>query len=719
MIIFNYLLLLSIYSLLHPDRPLITFNYLLIFSIYFLLLSIYSLQRLIHPIPMTIKKLVLLLLLVCGLAVAPAQADATAPAAPSFQAAPCMFKIPFAGYAAPETLGFECGYVTAPLRHQNPAGPTIRLPVAILRATGPHPRPDPLFLAQGGPGGDAFSAFALTALGSAIRSERDIVIFNQRGTLYAEPSLVCTETLNNLDATLTLPPVEATARTNQAYAGCRKRLADQGIDLAAFNSLENAADVDAIRQALGYKTINFYGVSYGTLLGLHLMRDYPANLRAVILDSVVPTHINYLLRVPNVTERIFDKMLAACAASESCRSQYPELETRFLALIKRLNTRPVTIPVTDPDTGQTVPVYVDGKTFMNMLFQVFYLPQMYAVFPRLIAGMETGDYSFWQNLWPVLAFDRTFSEGMFYTVMCAEDSDFSLTDVSLAGLRPEIAAYARSDLQDVLTACQIWAVPRLPATVDEPVASNVPTLLLAGEFDPITPPEFAAAAAQYLPNGHLLVDPTSSHGVAFNDNCVDELLQDFLDTPTISPNAGCVQENTPTGFVPPTALVVPLLAKLNSLEASALAEVGAAGLVLAGTLSAWLVWPLAWGIRLIRKKPAATTGRWVNRAGKITLLLFGGLAIIFVGGLTAFAVSAFNSTPLLLLSAISGQSYPLFFIPYGLALLALLAVALAGLIWIKGAGSIWSRLYYTGVTICAALYVAMLAATGMLAVLAG
>ena len=74
-----------------------------------------------------------------------------------------------------------------------PNGSTIRLPVAILKAKSENPRPDPLFVAQGGPGGDAFEVFSLTMLNHPIVRDRDLVIFNQRGTLYAEPDLRCTE----------------------------------------------------------------------------------------------------------------------------------------------------------------------------------------------------------------------------------------------------------------------------------------------------------------------------------------------------------------------------------------------------------------------------------------------------------------------------------------------------------------------------------------------
>ena len=162
-----------------------------------------------------------------------------------FEPAPCMFEIPLLSFLSPEQLGYNCGYVIVPEQHEDPSGPVIRLPVAILPAAGTASRPDPLFLAQGGPGGDAFQIFALVAPELSMAADRDIVIFNQRGTLHAEPSLVCTEVFDNLERTLSLPPDEAVLVQNEAYGQCRDRFLAEQINLSAFNSLESPIPIEA------------------------------------------------------------------------------------------------------------------------------------------------------------------------------------------------------------------------------------------------------------------------------------------------------------------------------------------------------------------------------------------------------------------------------------------------------------------------------------------
>lgn len=658
-----------------------------------------------------------IILTLTGLLFWPVVAQAQQPT-DNFEPAPCMFEMPIFSFTAPEQLGFECGYITVPEQHANPAGPTIKLPVAIIRASGDAVAPDPLFLAQGGPGGDAFGVFSLTATELAPKINRDIVIFNQRGTLYAQPSLICTEVQDELDQLLSLPPDQAITRQDAAYAACHQRLLDEGINLSAYNSLENAADVDAIRQALGYDKINFYGVSYGTLLGLHLMRHFPDGLRSVILDSVVPTQLNYIPQVPLVTERILDEMFNACAASPDCSADYPNLEARFDALVDRLNEQPIAIPVTDPDTGAEVQVYVDGSALIDMFFSAFYLPQMYAAFPALVEELEAGRYQFWQTLWPQIVFDRTFSDGMFYSVICTEDADFDPNDIPLAGVRPQIAATAADTLQQTVDVCQLWQVAELPPTVDDPVQSDVPTLLLAGQFDPITPPGYAQAAADTLSNGFLVVDPIASHGVAFNGGCVDGIVQQFLASPQTEPDTACLADRTPDGFVPPGAIPLKLFSDVNALEPAGLALTGLAGLFLAGVLSAFVIWPLALLINLLRDEKSPPSGPGWLRWGSVALVvLFGGLAMLFVAGLSIFIVQALTRTPMLILSVISGYAMPLFVIPWLLTLLALAMVVAAVLLWLRRGGSVWGRLYYSLLTLCALGYVVMLAATGMLTAL--
>ena len=627
-----------------------------------------------------------------------------------------MFTLPVFDMA-PESRGFECGYVTVPERHAAPDGPTLRIPVAILRAPAEAAQPDPLFVAQGGPGGDAFQVYSLLMPGSPMAETRDIVIFNQRGAAYADPDLRCTEVFDLLPQVLPLPPDEAMPRFQQAYADCHQRLSDQGINLSAFNSLENAGDVDSIRQALGYDQINFYGVSYGTLLGLHLMHLYPDHLRSVILDGVVPPQLNFIPLVPQETDRVFTSLFDACAADAGCSADYPNLEQRFFKLVDRLSESPITIPVTDSETGQTVDVYVDDQMLLDIVFQLLYAPDAYATFPRMVADMEAGDYDYVQAIWPEVVFDRTTSDGMYYSVICAEDADIVLDEVPLAGIRPQIAEEALKDIQEnYLDVCADWQVTALPPSVDDPVTSDIPTLLLSGQFDPITPQSYAEAAAAHLSRSYSYVYPGGSHGVMRTDDCVDSIVMAFLADPLAQPDGGCLANVPADEFVPANAIRLPLVRQVAAMETEAVARLIIAGLCLGGLWSAFLVWPLARLLRWVRKKPAAAR-RW-TRTAQLAVFLFGMLALVYVGGLSYYVWESLSG-PMAGLSVVPAAAAPFLLLAWLLLPLALAILILGVVLWNQRSGPILGRLYYSVMALCALVYVVMLIREGTLTALFG
>jgi pimeloyl-ACP methyl ester carboxylesterase len=200
-----------------------------------------------------------------------------------FESAPCTFAgvEQFAGDA------IECGYLVVPERHANPEGRTIRLAVAILKRTAGSPgadendeQPAPLVMAQGGPGGSTLDSF-LPLFGSGelapLLEDRDVVLFDQRGTLYSEPALLCPESIALTEETIEqdLTREEELQRQPEALAKCRDRLA-AAADLAAYNSLENAPTSRRCGLPLAMVRSTLYGVSYGTLLAPTRSTSTPA-----------------------------------------------------------------------------------------------------------------------------------------------------------------------------------------------------------------------------------------------------------------------------------------------------------------------------------------------------------------------------------------------------------------------------------------------------------
>ena len=197
----------------------------------------------------------------------------------------------------PEGAAYECLRVEVPEFHDQDKGGSIKLGVIRLLSTADTPA-EPLFFAEGGPGGsnvDTAPQIAHNMLDGEesvytdLLSTRDLVFFTQRGTLYSEPALMCSEeTMEPVVEAFTVgvPAQEREQIRTDAIKACLDEYAAAGVDFAAYNSVENAADVNSIREVLGYDQIVLYGDSYGTVLSQHVMRDFPDTLAAVILDGV-------------------------------------------------------------------------------------------------------------------------------------------------------------------------------------------------------------------------------------------------------------------------------------------------------------------------------------------------------------------------------------------------------------------------------------------------
>jgi len=382
---------------------------------------------------------------------------------PAFASAPCMVNV--SQYGAQEGRDVSCGYLTVPELHSDPAGKTIQLAVMIIRSTSPNPEPEPIVMLQGGPGGstiDTYSQILFTS-GASLRANHDIVLFDQRGTLYSRPALKCTEDRELLDRTLEqrLSHEENQRLSLDATTACHDRLQRDGVNLAAFNSLENAADVNDLRAALGYQQINLYGVSYGTLLAQHVMRNFPQALRSVVLDAVVPTTTNFVPDVARSGNRAFGELFAACAADAACNASYPNLEATLNAQIERLNATPARIPLTDPDTGKTYNAVFDGDTLQDALFQTIYATELVPLLPAAIDAVAHENYTFFSKIMSVFVFDDTVSTGMYYSVLCAEDADYDANAIKIDDLRPIFAKDARDDAAYTQEVCSRWGVKDL------------------------------------------------------------------------------------------------------------------------------------------------------------------------------------------------------------------------------------------------------------------
>ncbi len=504
------------------------------------------------------KKIVLsvLAVLLLGIVIPAAAQDTTVPRFE--ESATCNFSVP-------KDQTPKCGYLIVPEDRSNPSDTkTIKLDVAIFPAKNADKAADPVIYLDGGPGGETLETANLefNDLFAPFQDNNDVILFDQRGVGSSDPSLDCKETTDLAYSTLDteLTPDEYLNQYEEALKACATRLAGQGVDLAAYNSAQSAADVADLRTALGYDKLNLFGISYGTRLALTILRDHPEIVRSAIIDSVVPLQGSYFDAAKS-TQRVLDTLFQGCAADTACNKAYPDLENDFYGLVKQLNDQPVEIKVPNLQTGGQTSAVVDGDAFVGAVFQAFYLTDLIPDLPKDIEAIKGGDYTFLITMTTLQLVQLNYiSEGMYMAVQCKEEIPFDTADsinAILKATRPELVGFVRRELVDpsALTACQSWDKGTPNPVENQPVTSDIPTLVMTGEYDPVTPPDNAKEVAQTLSKSFLFEFPGTGHGVIPAQKCALGIAQAFLADPTTKPDSSCLSGVKEPAFTTPDTVV--------------------------------------------------------------------------------------------------------------------------------------------------------------------
>jgi pimeloyl-ACP methyl ester carboxylesterase len=491
---------------------------------------------------------------------------------PVFQSAPCPPD------TFPPSVRVDCGFVAVPENRARPSGRTITVAAAVMHAPSPHPRADPIVFLDGGPSFGAISSFAVDFyFGDApYAQDRDVVLVDTRGTGLSQPRLGCPEFDRAVESTFYSKPFVGSSAVEDftnATRACRDRLAAAGIDLAAYNTAESAADLEALRRALGYRQWNLFALSADGVLGLTYMRLFPGGIRSVVVDSgQSPQHlwgVDYLRGLNELLERVF----AGCAANAACNAAYPNLRGVFFDLVHRLQARPAVIPIPDFQP-RPVTIQVDGV--------VFYLDALFGIFPgdefepdsirRLLSeiwraahGELTQVYQERLGTGPVVEdSDSAFARGKTMSYVCRDLVGFiTRADLQQAARDlPELAPMFLDPEFDLPygwnpaspAGCRLWNVGVAEAAQHQPVHSSIPTLVLAGEYDTGVPPLIVRQIPPTLRRSFSYEFPAAPHIqlASFNpvSACARSITDQFLNAPTTRPNSSCINSLPPFDFTP-------------------------------------------------------------------------------------------------------------------------------------------------------------------------
>jgi pimeloyl-ACP methyl ester carboxylesterase len=467
----------------------------------------------------------------------------------------------------PDDMDATCGTLTVPEDRSNPDSRNVILPVVIVHHPDGNPAPDPVIYLEGGPGGSPLAQFnivyPLLFENFHLASNRDLIVFDQRGTGFAEPALTCPEVNNavlesfdyEVDGEI-LTLEEVGEYQNEALRQCGERLQEEAY-LPAYTTRDNAADVRDLAIALGYDEVNLWGISYGSKLALTVMRDAPEIVRASIIDAVLPPEIDFFSVLPGYIDRAYNVLFDRCEADTVCNEAYPNLRDVFYGLVEQFNEEPIILDTLNPSTGLPIEgVVFDGYSLLNYLFTLLYQTDLLPYLPQLIYDLQDGDYRS-ASLFTQITLQQydLISIGMNSAFQCQDEAPF----VDMEVFEAEIEAYpiigefvtVASASGISLDYCSAYALGEVDPAANEAIVSDIPTLVMSGEFDPITPPVNGDIAAENLANSYVYTVTGTGHGASPSDSCPIDISAQFLNNPTQEPDASCLADIDKPQWVTP------------------------------------------------------------------------------------------------------------------------------------------------------------------------
>lgn len=443
------------------------------------------------------------------------------------------------------TTAAWCAPFSQPEDRAQPDGRRIAFRLALIRSDAAQVRGDPLVLLAGGPGQAATEAWPLVAAAmAAARRTRHVILLDQRGT-GGSNALRCEDDTGKAADVVQAAQAQANdAATVRALAeDCLRRVKAKA-DPALYTTTDAVADLEALRQALGGVRFNLVGISYGTRVAQQYARRHPDGVRSLVLDGVAPNEAVLGADFARSLDDALRARFALCTADTACRERFGDVYADLYALRDRLREKPLPVSLRDPQSFAALAPTLDADTFSGLVRLYAYAPETAALLPLAIHEAAAGNAAPLMGQASQITADlgATLTSGMGLSVICAEDAD-------LLQSQPQDAALILGDFAAALRAqCEIWPRGKRPADFHTALQSDVPSLLLSGQYDPVTPPRYGEQVAKGLRRSRHLVAPGQGHNV-IGRGCLPRLLARFIDTlETDALDAGCVAAMGATPF---------------------------------------------------------------------------------------------------------------------------------------------------------------------------
>jgi pimeloyl-ACP methyl ester carboxylesterase len=431
---------------------------------------------------------------------------------------PCSLTSP----VSTESIEAQCARYTVAEDPAQPQGRKIALNIAWLPATDESATDaDPVFFLAGGPGQAATEVWPqIDRAFREVRKHRNVILIDQRGTGNSNP-LVCRDSEGRSAV------VDAAEPETDTAAFAQRCLAQLDADPRFYSTTDAVRDLENVRAALGVEQINLVGGSYGTRVAQQYALRHPDHVRTMVLDGVVPNTLVLGSEHARNLDESLALQFARCQQIPACRERFgDDVRGQLRTLMARLAGQPVEVEFRDPTTGALQRETLTSDTVAGLTRMFAYAPHAAALLPLVLNEASQGRYQPLMALAHMIQNQVTeqIMHGMQLSVLCAED----------AGELRENPADEDTVLGNGLATlaveqCKVWPKGARPADFRTPLKSDIPTLLLSGEFDPVTPPRYGEQVLAGLSNGRHLVLKGQGH-ITAGVGCMPKLLGQFLES---------------------------------------------------------------------------------------------------------------------------------------------------------------------------------------------
>jgi len=429
-------------------------------------------------------------------------------------------------------------------------GRKIGLNIIVIPALNKNSNQPPIFFFDGGPGiGTTKNASWFAEKNNPYRQNNDIVLVDIRGTGGSNP-LHCyelqyhkglAEQFDEHNPSREMYPVE---EVKSCYDSLSKKA-----DLTQYTTTNIVHDMEEVRQWLDYKKIHLFGLSYGTRLAQEYMRRFPSSIETVVLQSATSAGNRMPLYHAKFAQATLEKLFTDCTVDSLCRTAYPQLRKEFNALMssgKKQHFK--TIYTFSDDTRKQLSI--PWSIFHTKLRTLMYEPSGLRQIPFIIHEAYKGNWKPFLSLYSEKGnYSDFFADGLYLSITCSEDVPFIKRKEARSLTRKTFMGNYR--IQQQQNACVSWTRGNIPNDLFHPVRSEIPTLILAGAWDPITPVSMARVIAQHLSKSQLVIIPTMSHGFdgLSNGECFDKIVMEFINGSGNSKvNMDCVSAMQPPSY---------------------------------------------------------------------------------------------------------------------------------------------------------------------------